>query len=1078
MSTSLTPPKKSTTMRHSNQSTAVKSTYLSPDRSSKFGSNVKEIPLDPQAHYTISYVPGLVEHEIDTGKTHEDAKMKIVLLTCELERVNTYNYTLVRENEVLRVQANKSDREKDLETKLAIVLAENEKLNQVIEEIYEVYMSQKGYSNNQEYELKITELYQDLESWKTKYNVLESQNNVVQLQNELKEIHNQKDLLAEQLARKDRDLEALRIRLHSLEQNSDHSGELAHKNAELTAENGALKKELDAMKLKYGKADSLQLKLADYDNRIKTVLAENEKLNDLVLAKNEEVKVLKAKLDAQTHSKNQKKDGDIRALLADNEKLNELLLSKSQEAEELRDQLDHMDNEIHLRISQEKQANEQAKRAAIPNKEAQNKIQELTRENEDLESQISTLRIQITSQNNNKDLETKIQKAVNENKKLTDLLSESERELRACREAAVQAKENKAALERLSLKIKELIAENETLNDMVLRADNKTGAEANALKDEVKRLKAALSEKQREVDELYVRFTDVHQGSLLVGEYKEKILILTNENEKLNDIIREKLHEIEDLKRTATSRSAHSEHYEERLRSLLAENQRLNDIVREQLREIDHLRHKADDSTQVSELLSKIVLISSENERLNNEVNLLKARLAEREREVDNLRHNHHVTIQSSLADSEREKEQIKRAGVNQQQRINDLEGRLSQLSVLESRINYFNIETEKLHHLILEKDALINTLNGKLAEKDHELDAIKKKTLGSDSQRQLELEELRIRLSSEQERKLLAIKEEMEGQIRRLVAEKREAEDKARYLEMELQRVQRLIGEIKAEVEEWKRRYLELESNKAGEEELAQIRAQFENLKYLSMEIKDLQNQFAGERIAYETQIHQLEQTASDLERENNILRTEIERVGKLSIQRLNTIEELKRSNNEDSHKLEVYQLRNQLELLKSGNNEVKELAVRYSSEKAADQAKINELIHLNANYKNDVEKLRSLIEQRKADIESLTAQNEELRNFCEKLTKKSQIISQSSNVSEIEQLETRISELEISRNEYKRQAERNAVDLTRKNRELVDKIQELDVLKLKYEEALANYQALNSQLFNRLSVSSSKRF
>jgi len=63
MSLSLSPPKKTTTMRHSNQSTAVKSTYLSPERSSKFGSNVKEIPLDPQAHYTISYIPGMVEHE-------------------------------------------------------------------------------------------------------------------------------------------------------------------------------------------------------------------------------------------------------------------------------------------------------------------------------------------------------------------------------------------------------------------------------------------------------------------------------------------------------------------------------------------------------------------------------------------------------------------------------------------------------------------------------------------------------------------------------------------------------------------------------------------------------------------------------------------------------------------------------------------------------------------------------------------------------------------------------------------------------------------------------------------------------
>jgi len=54
----------------------------------------------------------------------------------------------------------------------------------------------------------------------------------------------------------------------------------------------------------------------------------------------------------------------------------------------------------------------------------------------------------------------------------------------------------------------------------------------------------------------------------------------------------------------------------------------------------------------------------------------------------------------------------------------------------------------------------------------------------------------------------------------------------------------------------------------------------------------------------------------------------------------------------------------------------------------------------------------------------------------------------------------------LELSRNDFKRQAERNAIELTRKNRELVDRIQEVDILKLKYEEALANYQALNNQV------------
>jgi len=68
----------------------------------------------------------------------------------------------------------------------------------------------------------------------------------------------------------------------------------------------------------------------------------------------------------------------------------------------------------------------------------------------------------------------------------------------------------------------------------------------------------------------------------------------------------------------------------------------------------------------------------------------------------------------------------------------------------LESRVNYLNIETEKLHQLILEKDALINTLNAKIAEKEREIEALKKKNFGSESQRMVELEDLRNRLNAD----------------------------------------------------------------------------------------------------------------------------------------------------------------------------------------------------------------------------------------------------------------------------------------------------------------------------------------
>jgi len=48
------------------------------------------------------------------------------------------------------------------------------------------------------------------------------------------------------------------------------------------------------------------------------------------------------------------------------------------------------------------------------------------------------------------------------------------------------------------------------------------------------------------------------------------------------------------------------------------------------------------------------------------------------------------------------------------------------------------------------------------------------------------------------------------------------------------------------------------------------------------------------------------------------------------------------------------------------------------------------------------------------------------------------------------VEKLKQQISDLEVQKGDYKKQAEKNNLELSRKNKELVDKIQELDVLKI----------------------------
>jgi len=72
---------------------------------------------------------------------------------------------------------------------------------------------------------------------------------------------------------------------------------------------------------------------------------------------------------------------------------------------------------------------------------------------------------------------------------------------------------------------------------------------------------------------------------------------------------------------------------------------------------------------------------------------------------------------------------------------------------------------------------------------------------------------------------------------------------------------------------------------------------------------------------MAYETQILQLEQTIKGLEEENELVVNEKERLANLSVQRLSQIHQLEYRTNEDGHKLEILQLKNQLEQLKSNS-------------------------------------------------------------------------------------------------------------------------------------------------------------
>jgi DNA repair exonuclease SbcCD ATPase subunit len=296
---------------------------------------------------------------------------------------------------------------------------------------------------------------------------------------------------------------------------------------------------------------------------------------------------------------------------------------------------------------------------------------------------------------------------------------------------------------------------------------------------------------------------------------------------------------------------------------------------------------------------------------------------------------------------------------------------------------------------------------------------------------------------------------------------------EKVDFLNHEIERLQEHLNNTLKELEDWRKRYSELEILRT--QELDALRHQFEDSKRFTIEAREVSTKFNAERAAYEAQIGQLQQRVVDAEAQLRLIASENERVLRLSHTRSTEAEESKRKYQElkSSQSIEINQLRAQVEAFKANTTDVKQLAIKYSADKAADQSQIKQLKQVNENYKTEIEKLYELIEQRKADFENLTLQNQDVLSNFERLSEELRQHSTAtySNQEKLEIALREVQDLKASRDEFKNQAERNSTELTRKNKDLIDRIQEVDVLKLRYEESLANYHALNVKLFEKLS-------
>lgn len=595
--------------------------------------------IDPRNRFSISYVPRMSEHPIETGRTTAEAQFKVILLACEVERLAALNYTLVKENEVLRAHADKATREKDLEMKLAIVLAENEKLNQVIDEIANLHGGQLPTAGDAD--KRLSDLLRELERWKDENQVLRDDN---------QKLAEQLDTLKKSEVFPDEGAEA---RIPSRVENIKRAGAEPRGLAEEIAR---LRKEVED---KDAQIEDLKKALqsgADGD-KIKELLDTNEKLAADNNTKARENQELKDKLDVA---------------IRDNQDIADVLRAKSDEAKNLADEnanlkklvdqgagadtvIPHLREQLNALLNQLNQTQDALAKKTREADDLRNQNNELApkaKEADDLKKANAELtnendRLRSSLQQTSGDRENLANQARGNTEKLLDELQNLQNLLAAKAREADDFKNKHALLtmenERLSKDNEDKNKENQALKDEVDRLrklSEQTGGEKDVTiqnqKNEIDKLKEDLARKTQEADDFS------HRVPLLTMENER----LTNDNDqkqKDNDNLKRDnqamFNDIEKLKKALADRDQIINSLKPQLENLVQELTRAQGALDAKNRENAELAKQNRDLIEIAkqheDLKQKVGLLALENERL---ANALKDKLRESEEQKKRLK--------------------------------------------------------------------------------------------------------------------------------------------------------------------------------------------------------------------------------------------------------------------------------------------------------------------------------------------------------------------------------------------------------------------------------------------------------
>ena len=371
-----------------------------------------------------------------------------------------------------------------------------------------------------------------------------------------------------------------------------------------------------------------------------------------------------------------------------------------------------------------------------------------------------------------------------------------------------------------------------------------------------------------------------------------------------------------------------------------------------------------------------------------------------------------------------------------------------------EKEIAKVNKKNENLEAKVLALADELSKLANTNEDQFSEVEQLRLKLRGMEHRHETELKELRATIELEarlkSERDLAEVRagsdrefSALENKYKSAEQARKTLEARCEFLDQDRNKLSEENNSLQKQTLELRQKQRELELSK--NQELDTLRKQFEVYKQAGAEL----DQYRGK---YDTLVKDLNNTR---ERAND---TEIERNREVQNLKKELVEI------ESRHYREKRDLEEQLEEERRNSMDLRELQIRFGSEKAGYENKIRQLKTIGENGKQEMEKLYDLLNQRKKEHEANLKQNEELRKQVDKLQKQLKSYEDSGNLNEggqqgrpkDDELLEKVEELEKEKKFFREQAERYSSQLESKKEELQDRNREIDDLKNVYESSL----------------------